>query len=129
MNKVNWTQVGIFTIVALLVFLIGIGLLGSFRFYGYDMASSRHGMMGPGMMGISGWGFPVFGWLGMLLMWIVPLGFLGLLVAGIVWLVRAAGGVSGAGLQTPSAAGTCSDCGHLFQADWRHCPSCGGSLA
>jgi hypothetical protein len=129
MNRVNWTQVGIFAIVVLLVFLIGISLLGSFRFYGYGMAGSRHGMMGPGMMGSNGWGFPLFGWLGMLLMWIVPLGFLGLLVAGIFWLVRAAGGASGAGLQTPSVVGTCSDCGRPTQVDWQNCPYCGGSLA
>lgn len=130
MNKVNWMQVGIFAIVALLVFLFGASLLGGFRFYGYGTAGSRHGMMGPGMMNISGWGFPLFGWLGMLLMWIVPLSFLGLLAAGIVWLVRAAaGGAPGAGPQTPSAAGTCSDCGRLTQVDWRHCPYCGGSLA
>ena len=121
MNRVNWTQVGVFAVVVLLVVLIGAGLLGGFGGYNY-------GMMGPGMMG--GWGFGPFGWLGMLFMWIVPLGFLALLVAGIVWLVRAAaGGLPHAGPQAPPVIGTCPACGRPTQAGWQHCPYCGESLA
>ena len=88
MNRVNWTQVGVFAVVVLLVFLIGTSLLVGFGGYGSGMMGSGGGMMGPDMMG--GWGFGPFGWLFMLPMCLFPLGFLALLVAGNVWLVRAA---------------------------------------
>jgi hypothetical protein len=52
MSKINWTQVVVFGVVALLVFLIGASLLGGYAGWG---------MRGPGMMG--GWGFgPSAGW-------------------------------------------------------------------
>jgi hypothetical protein len=127
MNRVNWTQVGVFVVVVLLVFLIGVSLLGGYG-GGYGMMGGRYGIMGPGMMG--GWGFAPFGWLGMIFMWIIPLGFLTLLVAGIVWLVRAAtGGLSHPTPQTPPATGTCPGCGRSTQAAWQLCPYCGESLA
>ncbi|MEW5958169.1 MAG: zinc ribbon domain-containing protein [Chloroflexota bacterium] len=125
MNRVNWTQVGVFAVVVLLVLLIGVGMLGGFGRYGYGP-----GMMGPGMMG--GWGFGLFGWLGMIFMWIIPLGFLTLLVAGIVWLVRAVSGSPSAGPPPPPApltTGICPSCGRPTQASWQHCPYCGQSLA
>ena len=140
MNRVNWTQVGVFAVVVLLVFLIGVSLLGGFGGCGYGMtlAPARsagvgggrydgHGMMGPNMMG--GWGFTPFGWLGMIFMWIVPLGFLALLVVGIVWLVRAVSDSPHAGLPAPPATGTCPGCGRPTQAGWQLCPYCGQSLA
>ncbi len=136
MNKVNWTQVGVFAIVVLLVVVIGVSLLGSFGGYGM---MGRYGMMGHGTTfapvpcsdagaGVTSWGFPLFGWLGMLLMWLVPLGFLALLVVGIVWLARAVSGPSQASPPTPPAAGSCPSCGRPTQADWQHCPYCGQSL-
>lgn len=101
MKSVNWTQVGVFAIIVLLVFLIGISLLGGLGGYGYGVMGARYGMMGSGAafahpcgVGLGGWGFPIAGWLGIISMWILPLGFLALLVAGIVWLVRAASGSS-----------------------------------
>jgi len=130
MNRANWTQVGVFAIVVLLVFLIGASLLGGFGGYGYGMMGSRYGgsgMMGPGMMG--GWGFAPFGWLGMIFMWIIPLGFLILLAAGVVWLVRVVSGSAYAGPQVPPATGACPACGRPTQAAWQHCPYCGESLA
>jgi hypothetical protein len=120
MNKINWAQVGVFAAIVLLVFLIGTNLLGGFGGYG--------GMMGPGMMG-GGWGFAPFGWLGALFMWLIPLGFLALIVAGIVWLVRAAGGSSHTGPPVPPAAGACPNCGRPTPADWQHCPYCGQALS
>lgn len=126
MNRVNWTQIGVFAIVVLLVVLIGLSLLGSFG--GYGIMGRGYGMMGPGMM-MGGWGFTPFGWLGMILMWILPLGFLLLLAGGVVWLVRALGGAPTAGPQTPPLAETCPGCGRPIQADWQHCPYCGQSLA
>ena len=126
MNKVNWTQVTVFAIVVLLVFLIGVGILWGFGGYGYGMMGSRYGAMGPGMMG--GWGFAPFGWLGMIFMWTIPLGFLILLAAGVVWLVRAVSGSTYAGPQAPTATDACPACGRPTQATWQHCPYCGESL-
>ena len=110
MKRINWTQVGVFAAVVLLVFLVGVSLLGNVGGYG--------GMMGPGMM--SGWGIAPFGWLGMIFMWLVPLSFVALLVAGIVWLLRAGNDTS----RTPSETGSCPDCGRPTQTDWQYCPYC-----
>lgn len=90
-------------------------------------AQSRRPQMGggpwPGLIGpgrslplalgapLGGGGFGPFGWVGMLFMWIVPLGFLTLLVAGIVWLVRAVSGSPSAGPPAPLATGVCPACG------------------
>ena len=111
MRRINRITVAVCSGVALLIFVVGAVLLGSGRGYG---------MMGPGMM----WGFAPFGWIGMILMWLVPLTFLGLLVTGIVWLVRT---LSGPGPGYPGAR-TCPN-GHPVQADWRVCPYCGEPLA
>jgi ribosomal protein L32 len=124
MNKVNWTQVGVFAVVVLLVFLIGVSLLGGLTGYGM-MGGGRYGMMGPGMMG--GWGFGPFAWLFMLMGLLFPVGLLVLLVLGIVWLFRRVGEPSGPTSQAP-AGPTCSNCGRLVQAGWRLCPYCGQAL-
>ena len=118
MSRINWAYVIVFGIVALLVVLIGVSLLG--RAYG----GWGYGMMGPGMMS---WGFAPFGWLIMIFMWLIPLTFLALLVAGVVWLVRAIGGQEGARRQSP-VAGTCPACGQPIQSNWRNCPFCGETL-
>jgi hypothetical protein len=77
--------------------------------------------IGPGMMG---GGFAPFGWIGMLFMALIPLGFLALTVLGIVWLVRAVSG----NLPAPGASRTCPNCGKAVQADWQNCPYCGAAL-
>nr|MBI2905371.1 hypothetical protein [Chloroflexota bacterium] len=78
MNKINWTAVAVFGIVVLVAFLIGTSLLGG-----------GWGMMGPGMTlapcalgGVGGWGFAPFGWIGMIFMWLIPIGFIVLTVLG-----------------------------------------------
>ena len=119
--KVNWTAVIVLSIVALFAFLNGASLIGGFGGFG---GYRGWGMMGPGMMG--GWGFAPFGWIGMLLMWMFPLGLLILVVLGIVWLVNA---VSRPRSQLPVApAKTCQNCEQPVQADWRNCPYCGAAL-
>ena len=115
MNKINWNMVAVFGIVVLLIFVIGISLSGG---WGYG----RWGMMGPGMM--SGWGFAPFGWIGMLFMWLIPVGFLVLTVLGITWLVRTIGG----GGTLPAPLHTCPSCKRGIQADWQNCPYCGTTL-
>jgi hypothetical protein len=125
MNKVNWTAVALFCIVALLAFMVGVSLFGGWRYGGWGMMGT--GRMGPGMMG--GWGFSPFGWLGMILMWLIPVGLVALAVAGVVWLVRAiTGGGTAPGAGSAPAGRTCPRCGRLAQADWHNCPYCGQEL-
>ncbi len=117
--KVNWIALVILSVAALFVLMLGASLLGGFGGYG------GWGMMGPGMMG--GWSFAPFGWVGMLLMWLLPLGFLVLLVLGIAWLVKA---VSRPGNGQPPVSPTkaCPNCHKPAQAEWHNCPYCGTAL-
>jgi hypothetical protein len=73
-------------------------------------------MHGYGMMGY-GPGIPFGGFLG----WLFPLGFLALLVLGIVWLVRSLNRPRPMAVETHA----CANCGKPIQADWRNCPHCG----
>jgi len=121
MNQINWAQVAVFAAVVLVVFILGITVL-PFLFGGW-------GMMGPGMMGggwYRGYGVPlggIFGWLFMLLAMALPLG---LLILGLVWLVRGMGG-QGA-ISRPAPTRPCPNCGQRVQPDWQLCPYCGQNL-
>ncbi len=115
MNRINWTQVAVFAVVVVLVFAVGMGVLSSLWGGGY-------GMMGSGMMG--GYGGGLFSWLFMLPMCLFPLGFLALLVVGIVWLVRT---VSGTQPGAPVSK-VCPECHRALQAGWKACPYCGATL-
>jgi uncharacterized membrane protein len=110
MNRINWTAVAVFAIVGLLVILVGASLFGGW------------GMMGPGMMG--GWGFGPFGWIGMIFMFLIPVGFLVLIVLGVIWLIRSITG----GTKPASEMRSCPNCGRGVQPDWRNCPYCGTAL-
>ena len=82
MKKSYWIALAIFGIAFLLVLLVGISLLGGWNNRGWGMMSGwPSGMM-------HGWGFGSFGWIGMILMWLVPVSFLVLVILGIVGLVR-----------------------------------------
>jgi hypothetical protein len=120
--KVNWTAIAVVSIVVLFVLLIGISVVSGFGGYG---GYRGWGMMGPGMMG--GWGFAPFGWIGMLFMWLFPVGFVVLLVLGIAWLVRAIG-QPGSGQPPVAPAKACPNCHRPVQADWHNCPYCGAAL-
>ena len=82
-------------------------------------------MGGYGMMG--NWGYSPFGWfgmgLGMLFMWLIPIGILALAVYGVVALARNSGNNTPATPQSP-----CPNCGKGTQADWQNCPHCGAAL-
>jgi hypothetical protein len=121
MNKINWTAVIVFAIVVLLVFLVGVSLLGGWGYGGWG-GMMGPGRMGPGMMG--GWGYSPFGWIGMIFMWLVPIGFILLIALGVVWLIRAIG--SGRNPALPARA--CPNCERSVLADWRNCPYCGTEL-
>ena len=82
MKKSYWIAVAVLGIVILLVLLAGMGLRGYWNNEGWGMM----GGWSSGMM--HGGGFPPFGWLGMILMWLVTVSFLVLLISGIVGLVR-----------------------------------------
>ena len=82
-------------VVAFVVALPFFGVGSTAASWGtYGCPAYGHGFrgwgMGPRMMG--GWGMSgAFGWLGGLMilrMWLLPLLILGLIVAGIVWVIR-----------------------------------------
>ena len=110
MKKGNWWIVGIVAVLAAL-FLFGGGMIWGNRGYG--------------MMG--NWGYSPFGWfgmgLGMIFMWLIPIGILVLIGFGVASLVRNTGNPPQASSLTP-----CSNCGKGTQADWQTCPYCGNSL-
>ncbi len=87
-----------------------------------DGVMTGWGMMGPWMMG-GGWGFAPFGWIAMLVMWLIPVGFVVLIVLGLIWLVR-----SGYGTPNPGSGQVCPDCVKPIQANWANCPYCGRPL-
>ena len=84
MHKNNWLLVGIMSFVIILI-LFGTGMLMS------DWGFRPWGMMGPrGMM--ENWGYSPtpapLGWIGMIFMWLIPVGLIALGIFGIVWLVQ-----------------------------------------
>jgi hypothetical protein len=119
MKKTNWLAVSLIAIVVLLVFF-WIGSMFGGGYGGYGMMGGR------GMMG--NWGYSPFGWfgmgLGMIFMWLIPIGVIALFVYGVVALTRNAGN------NPPAASSTtpCPNCGKGVQADWKNCPHCGTAL-
>lgn len=123
MKKTNWLVIGIISIVAILIlFWVGTMIGGGYR--GYGMMGGYGGMMGgrSGMMG----GFSPFGMfgmgLGMLFVWLIPVGLVAFAVYGVFSLARN----TGANGSTPLPS--CPNCGKNTQADWQNCPHCGTTL-
>lgn len=114
-------------ILALVFGLVLVFVLASFFLFRgrYGGMMGGYGMMGPGF----GYMFP-FGWIGMLLGLLVPVGLIVLLVVGGVWIVTRLAKPSSPMNQSPvnAASRTCPNCGKLVQADWKVCPYCGSSL-
>ena len=119
--------IGVVLIVAAIIFSTvwpffapRLGWTGNF---GYGMMGPGHMFGGRGMMG--GFGMPFFG-IGMFL-W--PLLFIGLIVLGVVWLVRSvarpAVPQAPAAPQPPAPTAACAHCGKPLQAGWMACPYCG----
>ena len=81
------------------------------------------GWGGSGMMG-----YRPFGWLGMLLGLLIPLGFIALLVAGGIWLIRAVTSNGSAFARAKTAVNACPSCGQNVRVDWRNCPYCGATI-
>lgn len=126
MKSVNWSQVLVFVLIVLVVFGLGITVLGLFFGGGYGMMGPR--MMEPG--GMWGWwphswgAVPVGGRLfGLFLFCLLPLGVLvGLILLG-VWLFSNRGQDT-----TPATSETCPNCGKPVQSNWRNCPYCAEEL-
>lgn len=125
MNQINWTQVAVFGLVALLVFLVGGGCLvlllgamaggGMMGGYGYGGGSGLcpwcgrptggYGSEPGGMMpGMGGYGYSPFGFLWPILSLLimgavigVPILLILLLVGLLAWLVRGTWRSSGPG--------------------------------
>ncbi len=112
MNKgLQWTiGIGVILIVLAMVFSTVAPYLFPNALGGYG----GYGMMGPGMMGGWGFGMPFFGF-----MFLGPILFIGLIVLGVVWLVRALAPTQ------PVAAAVCAHCSKTLQPNWKACPYCG----
>jgi len=132
MGRINWTAVLVFGGVVLLVVLIGLGLLAMLSgVYGGMGTAGRGGMMGgwcpwcgwTGLFGSGGVG-GLFGLVFTPMGLLIPLGLLGLLIAGGVWLVH---NIASASAVVPPSR-MCPNCGQPVQADWRNCPYCGEPL-
>ena len=116
-TRIGWILAIVLGLVAL--FFLPSLLTGRFWQDGYG------GMMGgPGMMGSWGYMNPL-GFLGMALMWLIPVGVLVLLVIGVVSLFKSANRPG----NIPSSERKCADCGKAAQMDWVTCPYCGKPLA
>lgn len=109
-SKTGWILAIVLGLV--LLFLLPSLMMGRFWGNGYN-----------GMMG--GWGFMnPFGFLGMALMWLLPIGVLVLFVYGAVSLFN---GLNRSG-NAPLVERKCTNCGKAAQDDWSTCPYCGKTL-
>jgi hypothetical protein len=83
-------------------------------------------LLGLGFVGQTGilgsWGYSLFGSMGMILMWLIPIGLIVLTFLGFVRFIQ------GRSRRMISPDRVCQHCGRSVQADWRFCPSCGISL-
>ena len=148
MKKAWKWVIGIVLGLIILAVLVGVGFLvwGNMHVYrGVAQVNRGFSQRGPEMMPYGGFGYqmrgpgmmgyrmhPFGGFFGGLLM----LGFLALVILGIIWLVRR--------VRTPSQVQTtpvvpaassepmpaetlnpCKKCGRPLQADWSVCPYCG----
>ncbi|HEX7541734.1 MAG TPA: zinc ribbon domain-containing protein [Anaerolineales bacterium] len=144
MKKVWKWIIGIVVGLIILAVLVGVGFLIRSRFIGYrtvTLVSRGYSERGPGMMPYGGFGFHMRGPgmmghgfmpFGGLFGGLLSLGFLALVVLGIIWLARSlrtskSVEVPGATPAALPAAATnpCKKCGKPIQDDWKVCPYCG----
>jgi hypothetical protein len=82
MQKNNRFTVGVIGVVVLLFVFGGSMMMGGWGYRGWNM-------MGPGgMMGNWGASPSPLNWVGMIFMWLFPVGLLLLAAFGIIWLVK-----------------------------------------
>jgi len=139
MSRINWTQILVFGLVTLAVFLVGLSLLPMFLGGYWGMGRGGMPALGPLGRGSGGW-YPwcggmgrfgggglvgsLFGLLFMLPAMLIPIGLLALLILGGVWLVRNMGRASA----SPAPTRRCPACDRPTEPEWQNCPYCGGGL-
>ncbi len=108
-----WKWVALFVGVLIVAFLVALPLFGAGA-YGWMPMMGWYGR--PYMFG--GFGY-LGGWLMMLGMFLIPVALIGLLVVGVVALVKGSNKP-----ETPPAPAvrTCAHCGKALQSDWVNCP-------
>ncbi len=113
MENVNWMQILVLGLVALVVFALGMGVL--------LLLGGTWGMMGTGMMGNGRMGVGIL-WaaLWLTVACLLPLTLLTLLIVGGVWLMRHVSGTPG--LQ--QSVERCPNCGRPIESEWQVCPYC-----
>ncbi len=135
MKKVWKWIVGIVLGLVVLAVLVGVGFMvrSNFQVYRADALISRgFSERGPGMMSYGGFGshmsgfgmMPFGGFFGGLF----SLGFLALVVLGIVWLVsslRTPKPVEASAAMPAAVVDSCKKCGMPIQGGWKVCPHCG----
>ena len=82
MNKPCWIAAAIIGAIFFLALLVGLSLLGNWNNGGWGMMNGWSFGFMPGL------GFGYFGWFGVLLMLLIPIGFVLLVVLCIVGLIR-----------------------------------------
>jgi hypothetical protein len=139
--KKGWKWViGIVLGLVILAVLLGVGLMVRGNFHADRVeAWDRRGydLRGPGMMPYGGYGYHMRG-PGMMGYGVMPwggiigglfsIGFLALLVLGIVWLIRGLSKPAPVAAPVELSAATvnsCKKCGNPLQAEWKVCPHCG----
>jgi hypothetical protein len=123
-RTIGWIVLGVIAVGALLA--LPLVLVRGAWGMGYS-GGMMGGMMGSGMMG-NGFGFSPFGWMGMVLSWLISLAILALLITGVVWLYRSLATPGGPSLAGSTPTQFCANCGRGLQADWKVCPQCGYPL-
>ena len=139
--KTGWKWlIGIVLGLVVLAVVLGFGLMvrGNFHAYRVEAFDGRgFDLRGPGMMPYGGNGYHMCGpgmmgygimpW-GGLIRGLFSIGFLALLVLGIVWLIRSLQKPAqvAAPVELPAASATsCKKCGMTLQDEWKVCPHCG----
>ena len=140
MKRVWKWIIGIVLCLVILAVLVGVGFMirGNFHVNRAEIQDSRRfSEGGPGMMpyggfgshmrgpGMMGYGMMPFGGL---IGGLFTLGFLALVVLGIIWLVRSLckPKVVDVPAAMPAAiVNSCQKCGRPLQDDWKVCPHCG----
>ena len=112
MNKIGWTQVVVFVAVALVICIVGLGLLAAIT-----GVLGGTGMMGRGGPLIGSY-FPCLS----LFFVLIPVALVVVLIFVGLWFVQNRGGTASA------PRPTCPQCGRDVRTDWHVCPHCGQSL-
>lgn len=121
---------GIFLAVLLVAFVVALPFFSRFAFgFGRRLPLMGGGFHRFPMMSFGGM------WLWMALRGLIGLVILGLIIWGVVALVRhlsrpaaAAPAPSAPVAAAPVDVKTCATCGQVLNAEWTHCPHCGAKI-